>query len=54
MKPYDWCDPRCPNPCSCEETIRENVRAMTQEERDRLGITWKPEAAGSSLVEKEV
>lgn len=22
MKPYDWCDSRCPNPCTCEQTIR--------------------------------
>jgi integrase len=26
MKPYDWCDPRCPNPCSCQKTIEENYR----------------------------
>lgn len=31
VKPYDWCNASCPNPCSCQETIEANMR----DEEDR-------------------
>lgn len=27
MRPYDWCHPGCPNPCLCQETIENKMRA---------------------------
>ncbi len=46
--PYDWCDPRCPNPCSCQEESQRQIEAMTQAQRDSLGITWKPSQVAQS------
>ena len=30
---YDWCDPRCPNPCWCQETIEKKMREDKEKER---------------------
>lgn len=41
MKPYDWCDPRCPEVCSCEETIEAAVDACEHEREERTGCCRK-------------
>lgn len=47
MKPYDWCHPACPDPCTCQETIEENIRIGpvsddTRTEPDTMGQEENP------------
>lgn len=49
MKPYDWCDPRCPNPCACQRTIDENTQPPCADERCGHPQGWHFRNEGSCL-----
>lgn len=34
MQPYDWCDPNCPNPCTCQDAIELNAKAKAENNLD--------------------
>ena len=31
MQPYDWCDPRCPDPCYCQGEITATLERTAAE-----------------------
>ena len=45
MKPYDWCHPNCPDPCTCQEIINKNLlrNAAPENARSQVDSTTDPE-----------